>query len=298
MSLPASLCVPALQVRYFAFNCLEMKFPTGKTLVVDPCLEKEGHLGCGYGVEDLEGCDYVFVNHSHGDHVASLGKLYDRFHPQILAHAATSYCLAKFYDIPYVRFLPFTFNDELDFDAFRIKIVAGRHNNWVPGNFMIRPSGRRDEFSPPAGEGMGPPPARDELEQLLGDLGTAYGSNFLLTTANNLRVGFFAGNTGFSDPQDRNLWRQLRPDILFAHRAKLGTFDEAECAEQMSSVLEITGARILVPIHIEDAYSGKYDPEDYVNAVNRRCAEKGILGRCLFMERGQWYQFATFAEKL
>ncbi len=111
-------------------------------------------------------------------------------------------------------------------------------------------------------------------------------------------VGFFAGNTGFSDPQDRNLWRQLRPDILFAHRAKLGTFDEAECAEQMSSVLEITGARILVPIHIEDAYSGKYDPEDYVNAVNRRCAEKGILGRCLFMERGQWYQFATFAEKL
>ena len=298
MSLPASMSVPTLRVRYFAFNCLEMKFPTGKTLVVDPCLFKEGHLGCGYDVNDLEGCDYVFLNHSHGDHAASLGELYDRFHPQIMAHAATSYYLAKFYDIPYVRFLPFTFNDELDFDDFKLQVVAGRHNNWVPGNFMVRPSGRRDELCPPAGEGMGPPPARDELEQLLGDLGTAYGSNFLLTTANNLRVGFFAGNTGFSDPQDRNLWRQLRPDVIFAHRAKLGTFDAAECAEQMAAVLEVTGARILVPIHMEDAYSGKYDPEDYVNAVNACCAEKGVLGRCLFMERGQWYQFATCAAKL
>lgn len=31
-------------------------------------------------------------------------------------------------------------------------------------------------------------------------------------------------------------------------------------------VLAIIGARILIPIHIEDAYSGKYDPTEYVAA--------------------------------
>ena len=105
MSLPANLEVSTVKIRYFAFNCLEIKLPSGKTVVVDPCLHKEGRMSCGYGVEDLEGCDYVFVNHSHGDHVGSLGELYNRFHPQIMAHAATSYDLAKLYDIPYIRFI-------------------------------------------------------------------------------------------------------------------------------------------------------------------------------------------------
>ena len=59
-----------------------------------------------------------------------------------------------------------------------------------------------------------------ELEKELGDMGTMYGSNFLLTTANNLRVGFYAGNAGMEDPQEKNLWTRLRPDVIFAHRAK------------------------------------------------------------------------------
>ncbi len=66
----------------------------------------------------------------------------------------------------------------------------------------------------------------------------------------------------------------------------------------MADLLEITGARILVPIHIEDAYSGKYDPNEYVSNVNRVCQERGLLGRMLFMERGQWYEFSTSVSKV
>ena len=61
---------------------------------------------------------------------------------------------------------------------------------------------------------------------------------------------------------------------------------------------EITGARILIPIHIEDAYSGKYDPTEYVYQVNKACEERNILGRMMFMERGQWYQFSTMVSML
>lgn len=142
------LSIGGLKIRYFAYNCLEIKLPTGKTLVVDPCLRKEGQFSCGYDVSVLEGADYVFCNHCHEDHVASLGDVYDRFHPVILAHAATTYTLARVYDIPYIRFIPFTAGDEFDFDDFALKVIAGRHNNYVPGNFMIRPSGRKDELCP------------------------------------------------------------------------------------------------------------------------------------------------------
>ncbi len=90
-----NLSIPVFKVRYFAFNCLEMKLPGGKTLVIDPCLEKEGRYSCGYDEQDLEGCDYVFVNHTHGDHVKTLGKVYDRFQPLVMAHAAVAFELAK-----------------------------------------------------------------------------------------------------------------------------------------------------------------------------------------------------------
>lgn len=297
MDFAKTLSVNTLKVRYFAFNALEIKLPDGKTLVVDPCLEKEGHFSCGYNVEDLEGCDYVFVNHAHGDHVASLGKLYDKFHPLVMAHAVTSFGLAKFYDIPYIRFIPFVNGDEYDFDSFKIQIVPGRHNNLIPGNFMVRPSGRRDELCGTQVRNM---THGSELEQELGDMGSMYGSNFLLTTANNLRVGFYAGNAGMADPQEKNFWNRLRPDIIFAHRAKFttGNFSALESAGKMADVLAITGARILVPIHIEDAYSGKYNPADYVDAVNKVCEERGIIGRMMFLERGQWYQFASTVSKI
>ena len=285
------LTVPAVKIRSFSVaNALEIKCPDGKTLVTDPCLIKEGGpFACGYGAEDLEGCDYVFLNHSHSDHAESLGEVYDRFHPLILAHVSTCYALAKRYDIPYVRFIPFSNGDEYDFDSFRIKILPGRHNNQTPGNFYVRPSGRRDEFCDPGDQRM-PPPMGDELDQELMNKGTMYGNNFLMTLPNNFRIGFFAGNPGFTEPQERNLWKTLHPDLLFSQRAK---FDAPDYAETMADALEVTGARILVPMHIEDAYSGRYDPAEYIRAINEVCERRDLPGRAIFFERGKWYQIST-----
>ena len=67
MELQKALSVSSVKLRYFAYNCLEIKLPDGKTLVIDPCLNKTGAYSCGYDVDDLEGCDYVLVNHSRID---------------------------------------------------------------------------------------------------------------------------------------------------------------------------------------------------------------------------------------
>ncbi|MBP3871129.1 MAG: MBL fold metallo-hydrolase [Faecalicoccus sp.] len=284
MQLETSLIVPSVKLRYFAFNCLEIKLPDDKTLVIDPCLNKTGTFSCGYDVHDLEGCDYVLVNHSHGDHVDSLGEIYDAFHPLILAHAHTAQDLATFYDIPYIKMVPFTHGDEFLFDSFQVKVVRGRHNT-TPA-FLVRPSGRVDEIA----EKVWDLHFDDPLEERLSNAGSMYNSNFLITLSNNVRIGFCAGNPGMTEPEDANLWRRLRPDIIFAQRAK---WSEADYAEKMSNVLSVTGARIMVPIHIEDAYKGEYDPAKYVSDINKVCEEKGLLGRAMFLERAKWYQFTT-----
>lgn len=277
--------VPTLKLRYFAFNCFEIKLPGGKTLVIDPCLAKEGKFSCGYDETDLEACDFVYVNHTHGDHVATLGKVYDRFEPLVLAHERVSFDLAEFYDIPCRQFFPFESGQTYDFKDFKIQIIPGRHNDIG----KRRPSGKMDDSdSPYAFKGMKMEYSSD-LERRLSEMGTMYNYNFLLTLPNNLRIGFIAGSPGM-EPQDETIWSQLQPDIVMAQRARWGYPD---WQEKMAHVLEVTKAQLLLPLHIEDSYRDTYDPEEYAAEVNKLCAEKGLYGRMMFMQRAKWYELST-----
>ncbi len=291
MEFEKSLNVSYLKLRYFAFNCFEIKFPGGKTLVIDPCLNKEGKFSCGYDVNDLEGCDVVYVNHSHADHVDSLGKVYDRFHPLVMANAVTAYDLCVQYDVPFIQMLPYVSGDTFDFGDFKLDILHARHAL----NNLRRPSGKEDEFDNVFFKpGMKLPEFGSELEEKLNNMGSLYNNNFILSTPQNIQIGFFAGNPGLTAPEDRNMWKNIHPDIVFAHRAKY----TVDYANMMADVLELTGARIMVPMHIEDAYSGQYDPAEYTANVNKVCAERGLVGRMMFLERGRWYQFSSGVAKL
>lgn len=284
MEFTTNLNVPYLKLRYFAFNCLEIKFPSGKTLVVDPCLIKEGRFSCGYDESVLEGCDYVYVNHTHADHVASLDKVYDRFKPLVMANSAVAYDLATFYDIPYIQIIPYVSGDTFDFGDFKLDILHARHAL----NNMRRPSGKEDDFENVFFKaGMKPIEYSSPLEEKLGNLGTLFNNNFVMTLPCNLKIGFFAGNPGLTAPEDREMWKTLKPDIIFAHRAKY----TVDYANMMADVLELTGARLMMPLHMEDAYSGAYDPAEYTANVNKVCQERGLTGRMMFLERAKWYEF-------
>jgi len=287
MKYETALSIPTVKLRYFAYNCIEMKLPGGKTLVIDPCLKKEGRFSCGYDENDLEGCDYVLINHTHMDHVETLGKVYERFHPLIMAHSAVAYDLAKFYDIPYIRMAPFVEGQTFDYGCFKVETLRARHNS--SAMFMIRPSGRIDET---ANDKLTTPAfaVSSGAEQRLFDKGTLYNSNFLITLPNNLRIGIFAGTPGMLEPEDTALWKRLRPDIIFAHRAKITYPDYAG---QVANVLAVTGAQVMIPIHFEGAYTGEFDAGEYIANVNRACEARGISGRAIFLEKAKWYQFST-----
>lgn len=281
------LSVDTLRFRYFAYNCLEIRTPDGKYILIDPCLKKEGRYACGYDVQTLEGCDYVFINHSHMDHVASLGEVYDRFRPAVFAHGETVFELAQLFDIPYIKMVPFEEGAFFDLDSFSVRVLPGRHN--PAAMFMVRPSGRIDEtandkFVKEHLSGL------NERETVLENKGSVFNSNFLITLRNNFKIGFFAGNPGMIDPADRNLWEGLKPDIVFAHRAPV---KYENWAGRMANILDVTGARILFPIHIDDAFLANTDPRAYADAINSVCRERKIEGRALIPERGKWYSIVT-----
>ncbi len=186
--------------------------------------------------------------------------------------------------------IPYTTGDVFDFGDFKIEVLHARHAL----NNLKRPSGREDSFNNVFAKPGGGPKYDSAQEELLGNMGTMFNSNFLLTLSNNFRIGFFAGNPGLTAPEDRNLWKTLHPDMIFAHRAKFTT----DYANAMADVLEITGARIMAPLHMEDAYSGKYDPAEYVANVNKACADRGIGGRMVFLERAAWYEFSSVITKI
>lgn len=277
--------IPDVRLRYFAFNCFELKLPGGKTLVIDPCLEKGGKFSCGYDESDLEACDYIYVNHTHIDHVATLGKVYDRFEPLILAHERVAFDLAELYDIPYRQIYPYESGQVYDFGDFKIQIIPGRHNDIG----KQRPSGRQDTSNSAYAIKMPELTFHSDLEKRLFHMGTMYNYNFLLTLPNNLSIGFIAGSPGMS-LEDEKIWKQLCPDIVMAQRARYGYPDYAE---QMAHVLEVTGARILLPLHIEDSYKDIYDPEEYADAVNAVCEKRGLYGRLMFLQRAKWYELST-----
>ena len=92
------------------------------------------------------------------------------------------------------------------------------------------------------------------------------------------------------DPLDRNTWKELHPDILFAHRAPVSY---ENWAGRMADALGVTGARMLFPIHVEDAFLQSVDPLQYAESINTECRRKNISGRALVLERGVWYGMST-----
>lgn len=171
-----------LRFRWFTCNCTEIRLPNGKYIVIDPFLPspedpKWGKMGmnCGYAVADLEGADYVILNHAHGDHILQLGEVYERFHPRILCHANTAIYYSQTFGIPERDIFPFESHDTYDFGDFILETSEGRHN---ATKFSAVSPARIDDHA--------------SLD-FLGSLGSLFNTNLVITTNDNLKLAFSAG---------------------------------------------------------------------------------------------------------
>ena len=261
-----------LKFRWFTCHCTEIKLPNGKYIVIDPFLPPEDEpewqrmgMACGYGVEDLEGADYVIINHSHGDHIEQLGELYERFHPRVLCHTSTAMEISRYFGIAERDMFPFASHERYNFGDFTLETSEGRHNA-TPKSLQFPKSAQVTD--------------KDRINML----GSLFNTNFIITTNDGLKIAFSAGEW---DQVCRDRWYGVRPNILFRHRTNWQM-----APAEMAQVIAQIGPQICMPWHHNNAYdpSFDYDFNDFTAKVNEELEKMGSICRFINPERGKWYQ--------
>ena len=195
----------AFRFRWINGQCFEFQFPNGKTLLTDPWFKSDepGILSevCipDFSAEKLEGADYVFLNHTHGDHICNLQDVWDRFHPTVITHSATALHIAKTHNIPLTSIYPVNFEGTYYFDGFMLEVHHGTHHAQKP------------TLSERMEKGKGKP----ELKTELNAMGGIFNMNFVLTTDQGMKVAFIGGN---NDGMIASLQGVNKPNIIIRNK--------------------------------------------------------------------------------
>ena len=266
--------VQAFKIRWFVENCCEIKLPSGKTILIDPMLSKDKDSDnfwmkafySGFGVEDLEGCDYILISHAHGDHIASLAEVFDKYHAPIVVNHTSAYPLALHEDIAPGAFIPICDGTELNFGEFKVKMLPGRHTAKVAST---KPS-----QSPIFGD--------DPEEVKFGVLGSLYNNNYLITLKNNFRIALDSGLY----ESDLSEWEKYQPNLILRH------FDRGD--DHLKNYVDIfrrSGAEYILTLCSQGQAPTIEERQAINDQVNTYCAEHGIHGRSILPKAGQWMTF-------
>ncbi len=266
-----------MKIRWLNTQCFEMRLPNGKTILTDPTIRDplpDIPYGAqfkipGFSIDDIEGADYIIVNHTHGDHIIDLGVVAKKFHSLVICHSSVAMQVCKFFDLEPTRVFPMEYDAKYFFEDFTLETFHGMHR---PARKPI--SQREDTVLKTYGV---------EGYHELGCYGSVFNVNFVITTNENLKIGFSAGDY-FKDTVEK--WRSVRPNIVIRHRLNKGP----EAPALFADVLEQTGAQLLLPMHHEDwVYSDPGYIEQVTEQVNAIMQEKGLNSRMFSPERTRWY---------
>ena len=264
-----------LTFRWINGQCFEFRFSNGKTLLTDPWFDlKEGPLAdkCppDFTAADLEGGDYVFLNHTHTDHIANLQEVCDRFHPTVIAHSAVCMELAHQFSIPLTSIYPVDYEGKYYFDGFLLETHHATHHKQPFTSAQM------------TGEGS---PFRGKMSAL-NTMGGIFNMNFILTTQEGMRIAFIGGN---DDGMLERMTGTNRPNLIIRNKmasSKVKTHVAEDFAEWFSQA----DAPLLVPMHYETWLTE--DPDfaaKMIEEMNRIMEEKGQIGRVAPMQRCKWY---------
>ncbi len=260
----------AMRFRWINAQCFEFVMSNGKTLLTDPYFDDPERFQPGRGmslmnfnVGDIEAADYVFVNHTHGDHIKNLQDVCDRFHPIVICHSAVAMELARTHDIPLTSIYPVDFNGRYYFDGFMLDTYHGTHHA-SPFGYSASKMGSDDE---------------------LNAMGSIFNVNFILHTPEGMRVAFIGGN----DDGMTERFREIRPNLLI--RNKMGSSRDFErVAERFAEIFARSNTQLLIPMHCE---TWANERPEFLNQViadmNAIMEEKHLIGRVALLERTRWY---------
>lgn len=264
-----------LMFRWINGQCFEFRFSNGKTLLTDPWYHQDaGPMAAkcppDFTTADLQGGDYVFISHTHTDHIANLQEVCDRFHSTVIAHSAVCMAIAHRFDIPLTSIYPVDYGGTYYFDGFILETYHATHHK-QPMHFKHI----NEKDSPMGG---------DMVE--LNAMGSMYNMNFVLTTQEGMRIAFIGGN---DDGMLQRLTGTHRPNLIIRNKMASSKV-KTHVAEDFADWFSQADAPLLVPMHYETWLTE--DPDfaaKMIADLNRIMQGKGKIGRVAPMRRGKWY---------
>lgn len=268
--------------RWINCQCFEIRLPGGKTIITDPCYDYPENPDSpladlfrlrGFTTNDIDACDYIILNHTHGDHIANLGELIRRFSPVVICHSGVAAEIAKVYeDMELTSIYPVDYDGRYYFDGFRMDTFHGVHK---PQRFTWRRSMEEGDIM-----------TQDPGLSRLHTLGGFFNLNYLLTLENGFRIAFVGGT---NDGMDERL-RELCPNIALRNKIT-NDLDVEQVAGDWYQFMAQSRAQFVIPMHFEvwENQEPGFAKQTFRRA-NEKAEQSGLHCRIMSPERTQWYQ--------
>lgn len=271
----------SIAFRWINSQCFEIKLPNGKTILTDPCYDFPENPNSpipdlfrlrGFHTEDIEACDYVILNHTHGDHMSNLEEVVKRFHPIVICHTGVALEIAETCDdLELTSLCPVDYDGTYEFGGFRMQTFHGMHK---PQLFTWK---RCMDI----GDDISQQPKLNRLHTM----GSFFNMNFMLTLENGFRIAFVGG---LDDGMSERL-RTLRPNIALRNKLT-NDMDVDVVANDWYSFMQASYAQYVLPMHYEvwENQNPGFSVQTFARA-NELADKTGLPCRILPLERTQWY---------
>lgn len=277
------------KIKWLGTACFEILLEGGRTIVIDPYVDDS--VSVPFASDIIEGCDYIFITHGHYDHVLDVGKLVQRFDPEIFCSEEVAEAISQHQKIEPERFTHVTAGDVVDRDQAQAEVVHGVHVDFVATYQRIT---GRDLFEDADGDfekgmrmaleaSLGPevmPP--EQMQEWMLQYPPGEQLNFVLEIDGGKRI-YMAGS--YPDP---SLMEVARSAKAYMTLLQVLTGNTLKGLEGQSVEFGLaSGAEIIVPQHHDPLMEGALPAN--MGKVQALFEKQDV--RFEEFTPGQWYQF-------
>lgn len=286
---------PSIKIRWITTTTFEIVLPSGRVAIFDPWFGKsEGmpmQLELETKPEDLTGADYIFISHTHGDHMDDVGLVNgmfrkDTYGGRIFMPALSAYVMAQQCDIPYRDIVPMFPNETFELEDMVVTCHRCRHFGDAGSPRGSLPSEQKKKLAETGG---------DPEHMYMSSMGSIEEVDLSITIReNNFRFMVLGGRIYRFD----NIYKfceSFNPNFII--RQVSPGFKPKDYAE----IVARYHAPIVFPSHHDSHNLVKASGmsfAEYFGKVNEELQAMGSHVQVVDIERGRWYSMGSYVEAL
>lgn len=258
-----------IRLRWFNDACYEIGLPNGKGILIDPYITHSKYQRLP--AEAVEAAEYIFISHTHFDHVMDLGAISTRFDSRIFVGQISGVELARQYDVPGYRMNLCAPGDCFEMEDFTLECFRGRHTKL--GDFD-RPSQWPDNIRK---DGL------DSETMLLNMLGSYEYMIYLLTLPDHTRLMIWGGG---ATPDAAAQAKRFQPHISIAQLPR-------ETPGQIARLYAAIGGQFIFPHHHDGYLASGEEGTRFIQETIEKTAQLAPQTTIVLPEKGKWYTIST-----